>query len=892
MKTQFRLRVKLYTILFVLISLNGYGQVQIGQYIEGDSDHHGLGRAISLSEDGNTVAIGCWSIAQSVTNGGSVRVYGKKAGQWVQIGNTIAAEIRDESGRTISLSNNGTVLAIGARGNDGTGTDAGHVRVFKKMREASSPGGFNWEQIGGDIGGTQAGSLSGWDVSLSGDGNVVAIGAPFFNVDGYSNAGQVRVYKKDASDNWVQLGSDIEGRSKDEQLGMSVSLSDDGNTLAITASNIVNQIGHSLWETAGLITRVYKNDNGTWVKIGDDFTGYEGTLTRRWLGGYVRLTGDGNALVITGYSGGFVRVYKRDANDNWTLKGNELRGPFGYGIALSDDAKTLVVGTPDVWLNNLPGVGSVHIYKYSSNNIWQEVRRINGSHKGHELGDLNSLSLSKDGAIMAMGASDYGFDNTNGFNLIRGRAGMYHIGASGVSIQGAPAAVNTRAPFEVTFTFDRGVSEFNEEDIAVANATVGNFTAVDASTYTATVTPMSICGDDDDITINVHANSAFDINSNLYNLASREVVVKTGVVAVAKDITVELAPNGLATISPEEVDNGSGHNCDHGAAVTLSLDRDTFTCSDVGTPVTVTLTATSGNQTDISTAVVTVENNINSPVAIAKDITVQLNADGRASISPRQIDNGSGSGCTNTGTISLSLDKSVFTCQDVGTPVMVTLTAEQGTNTATATATVTVEASGNCESAAFTINAIADATLKENTVYTSVTPSLSGDDPKGNVTWTLGGTDAEAFSIDGSTGVVTMIARDFEVPADANADNVYEVSITATDSKSNSSETSWTVTVQDDPFETPPQESLSPMIPTAFTPNGDRANDTWIIDNLSEDATVRIYDRHGTILFRSDEGYTRPWDGTHRGHSLPAGPYLYLIQNGPHTYRGSVTILL
>ena len=87
-------------------------------------------------------------------------------------------------------------------------------------------------------------------------------------------------------------------------------------------------------------------------------------------------------------------------------------------------------------------------------------------------------------------------------------------------------------------------------------------------------------------------------------------------------------------------------------------------------------------------------------------------------------------------------------------------------------------------------------------------------------------------------------------------------------------------------------QSLPPMIPTAFTPNGDGANDTWIIDHLDEDASVRIYDRHGTIIFRSDDGYAHPWDGTYRGGSLPTGSYLYAIQNGTHTYRGTVTILL
>ncbi|GAA3605312.1 gliding motility-associated C-terminal domain-containing protein [Flavivirga amylovorans] len=701
MKTQILLQLKRYAILLGFISLSSYGQEPIGHPIIGDQDHHGLGETTSLSADGNTVAIGCWSVNQ-FSNNGTVRVYGKIRDtqspggfKWEQIGDTIASETNlgtrkgEEFGRTISLSHNGTVLAIGARGNDGTGTDAGHVRVYR--RDALD----NWVQIGNDIDGTQAWSLSGFDVSLSGDGNVVAIGAPFFDVNGLSNAGQVRVYRRDTNDNWVQIGSDIEGRSEGERLGVSVSISNDGNTLAMVALHLGSPYtveNRTRWDSKGLITRVYKNDNGTWVQAGD-FTGNQGTVTRDDRGGYVRLTRDGNTLAITSAVDGSVRVYKRSANNNdkWPQKGNELKGAFGYGIALSDDANTLVVGTPHVSLNNLLSVGRVSIYKYSSYNTWQLVTDFDGEHRGHLLGSSNSLSLSSDGAVLAMGASDHGFNTTTGYNLLIGRARMYYIGEIGVSIQGAPAAVNTTDPFEVTFTFDRGVTDFNEGDIAVTNATIGNFTVVNASTYTVAVTPISICGDDDDITINIPASSAFDINSNIPNLAAQEVVVNTGVVASAKDITVQLAPNGLATISPEDLNDGSGHNCGHGAALTLSLDRDTFTCSDVGTPVTVTLTATSGNQTDISTAVVTVENNTNNLVAAAKDMTVQLNADGEASISPGEIDNGSGSGCNNTNPISLSLDRNVFTCDDVGMATVV-LTAKQGSETATATATVTVEA--------------------------------------------------------------------------------------------------------------------------------------------------------------------------------------------------------
>lgn len=246
---------------------------------------------------------------------------------------------------------------------------------------------------------------------------------------------------------------------------------------------------------------------------------------------------------------------------------------------------------------------------------------------------------------------------------------------------------------------------------------------------------------------------------------------------------------------------------------------------------------------------------------------------------------GSGSTYTATTTPTSLCDGSII----IDVPANVAVSVNHSPNLAAPQVSIGVV--GTCEPPEFTIEPLVDVALMENNPYTSVTPVISGDTPKGSVTWTLGGADADDFSIDGSTGVVTMVARDYKAPTDSNADNVYEVSITATDSENNSSgETSWTVTVQKDVLTSVP--SSSPMIPTAFTPNGDGANDVWIIDDLSEDASVRIYDRHGTTIFSSDSGYKHPWDGTSRGSSLPAGSYLYLIINGSHKYTGTVTILL
>jgi hypothetical protein len=76
-------------------------------------------------------------------------------------------------------------VAIGAQGNDGTGSDAGHVRIYKNISGT-------WTQVGADIDGEAVNDESGISVSLSSDGSIVAIGAKYNDGTG-SNAGHVRV---------------------------------------------------------------------------------------------------------------------------------------------------------------------------------------------------------------------------------------------------------------------------------------------------------------------------------------------------------------------------------------------------------------------------------------------------------------------------------------------------------------------------------------------------------------------------------------------------------------------------------------------------------------------------------------------------------------------------
>ena len=110
---------------------------------------------------------------------------------WMQLGNDIDGEgLLDQSGWSVSLSNDGSTVAVGAPKNDGDnafGFDGGRVRVFN-----NSTG--NWIQVGANLDGATPGDKEGNSVSLSADGNTVAIGAPGSSYV-FENGGYVTVFQ-------------------------------------------------------------------------------------------------------------------------------------------------------------------------------------------------------------------------------------------------------------------------------------------------------------------------------------------------------------------------------------------------------------------------------------------------------------------------------------------------------------------------------------------------------------------------------------------------------------------------------------------------------------------------------------------------------------------------
>ena len=81
-----------------------------------------------------------------------------------------------------------------------------------------------------------------------------------------------------------------------------------------------------------------------------------------------------------------------------------------------------------------------------------------------------------------------------------------------------------------------------------------------------------------------------------------------------------------------------------------------------------------------------------------------------------------------------------------------------------------------------------------------------------------------------------------------------------------------------------------------FSPNGDGVNDLFVIDRINKfpEAQVQIFNRWGSLLFTSDKGYTKPWNGKFNGNELTVGTYYYVIDlnvDGEEFITGPVSIL-
>lgn len=300
-----------------------------------------FGFSVALSGDGRTLAVGAPDensdadgvegdqTDNSAEYAGAVYIYSQEGdGAWRQEAYVKASnsDAGDEFGFSVALSADGTVLAVGARGEgsqaggpvgdpaDNSAAFTGAAYVY--VQEGAS----NWRQdvyikaSNGD-----AGDQFGYSLALSGDGRTLAVGAPYERsqadgIDGdqgdnsAESAGAVYVFARQDVRGWSQEAY-VKASNSDggDEFGFSVALSTDGGSLAIG--------GHG--------------ESGSADGIG------------------------GSQADNSAESAGAVWAYARDMSRSWTQKAYVKASnsgefdQFGFSLALSGDGETLAVGAPD-----------------------------------------------------------------------------------------------------------------------------------------------------------------------------------------------------------------------------------------------------------------------------------------------------------------------------------------------------------------------------------------------------------------------------------------------------------------------------------------------------------------------------------------------------------------
>ncbi len=389
----------------------------------------------------------------------------------------------DEFGGSVSLSGDGDTLAVGGYNegssltgvngaqDDNSASGSGAVYIFRRMGGAWS------QQAYIKASNTGAGDNFGVSVSLSGDGNTLAVGALFegsssIGVNGAQedntalNSGAVYVFRRIDATWFQQAYIKASNTGANDLFGFSVSLNGDGNALAVGAvgegssSTGVNGVQNNNFNGSGAVYLLRFNTiSSIWAQ--QAYIKASNTGDREFFGVSVSLSTNGNTLAVgaggegsssTGVNGaqddntasdsGAVYVFRFNmASSTWAqqayIKASNTGADDGFGesVSLSADGNTLAVGAlhedgsstgvnraqDD---NTASDSGAVYVFRFSlGSNTWAQQAYIKASNTGLDDFFGQSVSLSADGNTLALGARledgsarDFGGVDDNGTN--------------------------------------------------------------------------------------------------------------------------------------------------------------------------------------------------------------------------------------------------------------------------------------------------------------------------------------------------------------------------------------------------------------------------------------------------------------------------------------------
>ena len=437
-----------------------------------------FGYAVAISGDGNTMAVGApFEDSNAIGVGGSqddnsaissgaAYVFTLSNGIWSQQAYLKASntDVFDRFGFSVAISGDGNTVVVGAIGEASSATGTSIDSFGQADNSASSSGaayvftrsGTVWtQQAYVKASNTEQGDTFGFSVAISGDGNTMAVGAPFESSSATGvggdqtnnnkpNSGAVYTFIRSGVV-WSQQAY-LKASNTDafDQFGLSVAISGDGNTVVVGAlledSNATGVDGDQTNNNKPNSGAVY-----TFIRSGvvwgqQAYLKASNTDAGDNFGSSVAISGDGNTMAVgalledsnatgtsidsfgqadnTATNSGAAYIFTRSGTD-WSQQAyvkasntgaNDL---FGGSGAISGDGNTVAVsavgesssatgvggGQTD---NSASGAGAVYTFTRSGT-VWSQQAYVKASNTGAN--DLfgGSLSLSSNGFTLAVG---------------------------------------------------------------------------------------------------------------------------------------------------------------------------------------------------------------------------------------------------------------------------------------------------------------------------------------------------------------------------------------------------------------------------------------------------------------------------------------------------------
>ena len=374
-----------------------------------------FGHAVALSADGNTLLVSAFfeSSATKGINGdpkdasipqaGAVYVFTRANGRWSQQAYIKASNTGeagegdsfgdgDQFGFAVSISDDGNTIAVGATAEDSNATGVNGNQADNSAQSAGAVyiytrAGSTWTQQAYLKASNTAGGMQfGYGVSLSADGNTLAVGGydeggasreingP--QARGRTGSGAVYILTR-AGTTWTQQAYlKANNLDQNDSLGAAVALSDDGNTLfagSLDEDCLATGVNPTVsctedWksDTSTGAGYIFVRSGATWTQ--QAFLKPTNTGANDWFASRLAISGDGNTIVAAaqledsnakGINGnqnddsaieaGAAYVFRRTGT-TWTqlayVKGSntEAYDEFASSVALSRDGRTMVAG--------------------------------------------------------------------------------------------------------------------------------------------------------------------------------------------------------------------------------------------------------------------------------------------------------------------------------------------------------------------------------------------------------------------------------------------------------------------------------------------------------------------------------------------------------------------